>query len=45
LDGEYASHLGNYRVDLTCTIKGATVQGEFVTSNPHVWFNYEILPK
>jgi len=44
-DGEYASHLGNYKCDLTCTIKGATVQGEFVTSNPHVWFNYELLPK
>ena len=44
-DGEYAYHLGNYRSDLTCTIKGATVQGEFVTNNPHVWFNYEILPK
>lgn len=44
-DGEYASHLGNYKCDLTCTIKGATVQGEFVTCNPHVWFNYEILPK
>ncbi|WP_026881514.1 NAD(P)-binding protein [Clostridium akagii] len=44
-DGEYASHLGNYRCDLTCTIKGATVEGEFLTSVPHVWFNYEILPK
>jgi len=44
-DGDYSSHLGNYRCDLTCTIKGATVQGEFVKSNPHVWFNYEILPK
>lgn len=44
-DGEYASHLGNFRSDLTCTIKGATVQGDFVTSNPHVWLNYEIIPK
>ncbi|GAA0180908.1 NAD(P)/FAD-dependent oxidoreductase [Clostridium sediminicola] len=44
-DGEYASLLGNYRCDLTCTIKGATVEGEFVTSNPSVWFNYEIIPK
>ncbi len=44
-DGEYASHLGNYRCDLTCTIKGATVAGNFVKSNPHVWFNYELLPK
>lgn len=45
VDGEYASLLGNYRCDLTCTIKGATVEGEFVTSNPHVWFNYDIIPK
>ncbi|MGK0466466.1 hypothetical protein [Clostridium sp.] len=44
-DGQYASDLGNYRSDLTCTIKGAIVQGEFVVSNTHVWFNYEILPK
>ncbi len=44
-EGEYACHLGNYRSDLTCTMKGATVQGEFITSNPHVWFNYGILPK
>ena len=44
-DGEYASHLGNYRCDLTCTIKGATVEGEFAASNSHVWFNYDILPK
>lgn len=44
-DGEYASHLGNYNCNLTSTIKGVTVQGEFAKSNPHVWFNYEILPK
>lgn len=44
-DGEYASHLGNYKCDLTCTIKGTTVQGKFITSNPHVWFNYEMIPK
>lgn len=44
-DGEYASNLGNYRCDLTCTIVGATVVGEFIKSNPHVWFNYDIIPK
>lgn len=44
-DGEYASHLGNYRCDLTCTIRGATIEGEFITSNPHVWINYDIIPK
>ncbi|MDO6354707.1 NAD(P)/FAD-dependent oxidoreductase [Caloramator sp. CAR-1] len=44
-DGEYATHLGNYRCDLTCTIRGATVVGNFITDNPHVWFNYNIIPK
>lgn len=44
-DGEYAAKLGNYRCDLTCTIKGATVEGEFLTSIAHVWFNYDIIPK
>lgn len=44
-DVEYASNLGNYRCDLTCTIKGATVEGEFITDISHVWFNYDIIPK
>ena len=44
-DGAYAQKLGNYRCDLTISLKGATVEGIFGTSMPHVWFNYEILPK
>lgn len=44
-DGAYSCHLGNYRSDLTCTLKGATVEGKFTTSTSHVWFNYEIIPK
>jgi flavin-dependent dehydrogenase len=44
-DGAYASQLGNYKSNLTCTIKGVTVKGEFITSNPHVFLNYEIIPK
>lgn len=44
-DGEYASHLGNYKCDLTCTIRGVTVEGRFVTDSPHVWFNYDVIPK
>lgn len=44
-DGQYAAGLGNYRCDLTCTVKGVTVEGEFTTNNPHVWFNYSIAPK
>lgn len=44
-DGAYACALGNYRSDLTCSIKGATVEGEFTPGAPHVWFNYQLLPK
>lgn len=44
-DGEYAAKLGNYRCDLTCTIKGATVEGEFLTSIAHVWFIYDVISK
>jgi flavin-dependent dehydrogenase len=44
-DGAYATKLENYRCDLTCTIKGATVEGEFLTSIAHVWFNYDVIPK
>lgn len=44
-DGAYASSIGNYRSDLTCTIKGATVEGDFQKNSCHVWFNYEIIPK
>lgn len=44
-DGAYACKLGNYRCDLTCTIKGATVEGKFLTNIAHVWFNYDVIPK
>lgn len=44
-DGAYASKLGNYRSDLTCTIRGTTVTGEFLTSITHVWLNYKVIPK
>ncbi len=44
-DSDYASHLGNYRNDLSCTIRGATIVGEFQADMPHVWFNYEVMPK
>ena len=44
-DGEYASQLNNYRCDLTCSIKGAAVEGEFEVDTPHVWFHREILPQ
>lgn len=44
-DGEYAFRLGNYRCDLTCTLRGATARGHFRTDTPHVWFRCDILPK
>ena len=44
-DAQYALQLNNYRSDVTCSIKGATVEGAFSTNTPHVWFNYEIMPK
>ncbi|WP_411677577.1 NAD(P)-binding protein [Caproicibacter sp.] len=44
-DGDYSIKLNNYRCDITCSLKGATVEGTFLTSEPHVWFNYDILPK
>ena len=44
-DGDYSSHLGNYNSEITCTLKGAAITGDFITNISHVWFNYEILPK
>lgn len=44
-DGAYAAQLGNYRCELTCTIRGATVEGDFATDTVNLWFNYDIIPK
>jgi len=44
-DGGTSSSLGNFRSDLTCTLKGVTVTGDFIKSISHVWFNYESIPK
>jgi flavin-dependent dehydrogenase len=38
-DGAYASQMGNFRCDLSCTLKGVTVEGEFITDIIHLWFN------
>ncbi len=44
-DGDYSIKVDNYRSDVTCSLKGATVVGTFLTAEPHVWFNYDIIPK
>lgn len=44
-DGAYAAHNGNYNCHTTFTLKGATVEGRFETDTPHLFFNYEVVPK
>src|SRR5699024_2895853 len=44
-DAEYASRIGNYRSDLTVSLKGATVEGEFIPSNPMAWLNNSFAPQ
>jgi flavin-dependent dehydrogenase len=44
-DAAYAEKLGNFRKDLTVTLKGATVEGNFKIDNPHAWFNYKLAPQ
>lgn len=44
-DGEYASHQGNYKGDVTFTARGATVVGNFQIDVIHAWFIYELMPK
>lgn len=44
-DAEYAEKLGNYRRDLTVTLKGATVEGSFRVNTPAAWLNYTFAPQ
>lgn len=44
-DAEYACKLGNYRADLTVSLKGATVQGKFAFNNPVAWLNNCFAPQ
>lgn len=44
-DGAYSAQMGNYRCDLSCTLKGVTVEGKFSTNIVHLWFNYDVIPK
>lgn len=44
-DADYSCQLGNYSCDITCTIKGVLVEGEFDPEISHVWFDYNIMPK
>lgn len=44
-DGAYASQMGNYRCDVTSTLKGVTVEGKFTPDTVDMWFNYDVIPK
>jgi len=44
-DGEYSRKLGNYRCDLSVTLKGATVEGKFIKNTATMWTNYDFAPK
>lgn len=44
-DAEYAAKLGNYKSDLTVSLKGATVEGNFTTNNPMGWLNNNFAPQ
>lgn len=43
-DGEYAKEMRNFREDLTVSIKGSTVEGNFDRYAAMAWFHYDIAP-
>ncbi len=43
-DGEYAKETRNFREDLTVSIKGATVEGNFDRYTVMAWVNYDLAP-
>nr|WP_182080601.1 NAD(P)/FAD-dependent oxidoreductase [Anaerobacillus isosaccharinicus]MBA5585231.1 NAD(P)/FAD-dependent oxidoreductase [Anaerobacillus isosaccharinicus]QOY36435.1 NAD(P)/FAD-dependent oxidoreductase [Anaerobacillus isosaccharinicus] len=44
-DGSYAMKLDNYREDLSVTLKGATVEGEFDRFKVFVWLDNTLAPQ
>lgn len=44
-DADYSCLLGNFRSDLSCTVRGATIEGDFQIDTPHAWFDYDIAPR
>jgi flavin-dependent dehydrogenase len=44
-DGREAGRLRNYHEELTVTIRGATIEGDFDPYSISAWVDYEIVPK
>lgn len=43
-DSDYAKKTGNFREDLTVSVKGATVEGQFDPYEVKAWLDYELAP-
>lgn len=43
-DGTYVKETRNYREDLTVSVKGATIEGDFDRYTVMAWINYDISP-
>lgn len=44
-DAEYALKAGNFQVDLTVSLKGATVEGDFDRNHVSIWLDNNLAPK
>lgn len=44
-DAEYAVKVENFQVDLTCTLKGATVEGKFDRHHIGIWLDNNLAPQ
>ena len=44
-DAKYAIELGNYRKDFTVTLKGVTVEGDFLPNTVAAWLNNDYAPR
>lgn len=43
-DAGYALNLNNFKVHRSVTLKGATVEGDFMQSSIYIWFDHKIVP-
>jgi len=43
-DADYAKKTGNFREDLTVSIKGATIEGDFNRHGVRAWLDYDLAP-
>lgn len=44
-DAAYTSKIQDFKTDLTVTLKGATVEGNFDRHKVNIWLNYDVAPQ